>query len=109
MARRPPESLKAAGTPAVAPACCRVLPGAVELEVLVVPRASRTRVAGIQEGRLKVQLAAPPVDGEANAALVEFVAELFGVRRSAVTLVAGAASRRKRLRVAGADPARLTT
>jgi hypothetical protein len=81
----------------------------VELEVLVVPRASRTRVAGIQEGRLKVQLAAPPVDGEANAALVEFVAELFGVRRSAVTLVAGAASRRKRLRVAGADPARLTT
>ncbi len=77
--------------------------------MLVVPRASRTRVAGIQEGRLKVQLAAPPVDGEANAALVEFVAELFGVRRSAVTLVAGAASRRKRLRVAGADPARLTT
>jgi uncharacterized protein (TIGR00251 family) len=81
----------------------------LELDVLVVPRASRTRVAGIQEGRLKVQLAAPPVDGEANAALVEFVAEMFGVRRSAVTLVAGATGRRKRLRIAGADPARFAT
>jgi uncharacterized protein len=81
----------------------------VELDVLVVPRASRTRVAGVQDGRLKVQLAAPPVDGEANAALVEFAADLFGVRRSAVTLVAGATGRRKRLRIEGGDPAQLPT
>ena len=66
-------------------------------------------MAGVQDGRLKVQLAAPPVDGEANAALVEFVADLFGVRRGAVVLVAGATGRRKRLRIEGGDPARLPT
>lgn len=107
MARRPPEGLTAAGPPAAA--CWRAVPGALELDVLVVPRASRTRVVGIQDGRLRLQLAAPPVDGEANASLVEFVAELFGVRRSAVQLMAGATGRRKRLRIEGGDPARLPT
>lgn len=81
--------------------------GAIEIDVLVVPRASRSRAAGVQAGRLRLQLAAAPVDGEANAALVELVADLLGVRRSAVRLVSGATGRRKRLRVEGADPGRL--
>ena len=51
------------------------------LEVLVQPRASRTRVVGEHDGRLKIQLAAPPVDGEANAALIEFLAD--ALRREA--------------------------
>lgn len=81
---------------------------AIELEVLAVPRSSRSRVAGIHDDRLKVQLAAPPADGEANAALVELLADLLGVKKSAVTLISGHGNRRKRVRIEGvtADRAR---
>jgi uncharacterized protein (TIGR00251 family) len=106
VARRPPEGLTPAAGDLLPPYCRRV-PGGLELEVLVVPRASRSRVAGIQDARLKVQLAAAPVDGEANAALVEFLAGLFDVRRGAVQLVSGATGRRKRIRIEGGDPRRL--
>jgi uncharacterized protein (TIGR00251 family) len=79
----------------------REAPGGVILEVLVQPRASRTRVVGVHDGRLKVQLAAPPVDGEANAALVEFLAGALSVRRSEVSIERGDTGRRKTVRVAG--------
>jgi hypothetical protein len=81
-------------------------PGGAVLEVLVQPRAPRTRVVGEHDGRLKIQLAAPPVDGEANAALVEFLAEALSVRRQDVSLVRGETGRRKVLRVAGVTAAR---
>ncbi len=77
--------------------------GAAVLEVLVQPRASRTRAVGEHDGRLKIQLAAPPVDGEANAALVAFLAEALGVRKADVAIERGEAGRRKTVRVAGAD------
>jgi uncharacterized protein (TIGR00251 family) len=80
--------------------------GAVVLEVLVQPRASRTRAVGEHDGRLKLQLAAPPVDGEANAALVEFLADALGVRRADVAILRGEAGRRKTVRVAGVTAAR---
>jgi uncharacterized protein len=76
-------------------------PGGCVLEVLVQPRASRSRVVGEHDGRLKIQLAAPPVDGEANAALVELLAELLSVRRSDIAIVRGESGRRKTVRVAG--------
>ena len=79
----------------------REVPGGVFLEVLVQPRASRTRVVGEHAGRLKVQLAAPPVDGEANAALIDFLAGEIGARRSDVTIERGDTGRRKTVRVAG--------
>jgi uncharacterized protein (TIGR00251 family) len=79
--------------------------GGVLLEILVQPRASRTRAVGIHDGRLKVQLAAPPVDGEANAALVEFLAGVLGVRKGDVVLLRGETGRRKTVRVAGATAA----
>jgi uncharacterized protein (TIGR00251 family) len=50
---------------------------------------------------LRVKLNAPPVDGAANAALCEFLAQALGVRKSAVTLIAGQTSRRKVVRVEG--------
>ncbi len=50
----------------------KAVAGGVELSVLVQPRASRTKVVGEHDGRLKIALSAPPVDGEANAALIEF-------------------------------------
>jgi hypothetical protein len=87
------------------PAWLREVPGGVELEVLVQPRASRDRVVGEHGGRLKVQLAAAPVDGEANEALVAFLAGALGVRRSEVAIARGAAGRRKVVRVRGASTA----
>jgi uncharacterized protein (TIGR00251 family) len=79
----------------------REAPGGVVLEVLVQPRASRTRVVGVHDGRLKVQLAAPPVDGEANVALVDFLAHALGARRSDVEIERGESGRRKTVRVSG--------
>ncbi len=79
----------------------RDLPGGVELDLLIQPRASRTRVVGEHDGRLKVQLAAPPVDGEANAALVELLAGALRVRKADVTIARGETGRRKTVRVAG--------
>jgi uncharacterized protein (TIGR00251 family) len=73
----------------------------VVLDVLVQPRASRTRVVGEHDGRLKIQLAAPPVDGEANAALVAFLAAALSVRRQDVAILRGDTGRRKVVRVAG--------
>jgi uncharacterized protein len=80
--------------------------GGVVLELLVQPRASRTRVVGEHDGRLKIQLAAPPVDGEANAALVEFLAGALSVRKQDVSVLRGEAGRRKSVRVAAVSAAR---
>ncbi len=77
--------------------------GGCELLVLVQPRASRSRIVGEHDGRLKVQLAAPPVDGEANAALLELLSELLKVRKSDVELLDGHQGRRKRVKVTGLD------
>ncbi len=79
--------------------------GGAVLEVLVQPRASRTRVVGEHDGRLKIQLAAPPVDGEANAALIAFLAGALRVKRADVALLAGETGRRKRVRIGGVSAA----
>ncbi len=70
------------------------------------PGAKRTEVAGLHGGALKVRLAAPPAEGRANEALVEFIAKAFGVARRDVALVGGEKSREKRLEVRGSavDP-----
>src|SRR5690606_19843979 len=73
----------------------------VELDVVVQPRASRSRLVGVHDGRLKIQLAAPPVDGEANAGLVALLSELFGIPRRDVRLARGDTGRRKTLALAG--------
>jgi uncharacterized protein (TIGR00251 family) len=79
--------------------------GGAVVEVLVQPRASRTRAVGEHDGRLKVQLAAPPVDGEANAALVAFLADALGLRKADVAIARGETGRRKTVRVAGRSAA----
>lgn len=75
--------------------------GAVTFDVLVQPRASRAKVGPIHDGRLKVAVTAPPVDGEANAAVIELLAKQLGVARGAVEVIAGVSSRRKTVRVSG--------
>ena len=73
----------------------------LRLEVIVAPRASRTRIMGIHDNRLKIQLAAPPAEGQANKALVRFVSELLDVPSAQVEIVGGASSTRKSLRLYG--------
>ena len=78
----------------------------VELMLLIQPRASRTGVQGEHDGRLKLRLAAPPVDGTANDELTRFLATAFGVQRRAVAILSGESGRRKRVRIKGIDLAR---
>jgi uncharacterized protein (TIGR00251 family) len=69
--------------------------------VHVVPRARRTEITGRHGDGIRVKVAAPPVDGAANAELTRFLAERLGVPRRAVTIVSGAGGRRKIIAVAG--------
>lgn len=73
------------------------------LSVRVTPGARRSEVVSTDGDRLRIKVAAPPVEGKANAEVVRFVAELFRVRRSAVSLVSGDHSRDKVLWVAGVE------
>jgi len=73
---------------------------AVTLDILVQPRASRAKIGPMHDGRLKIAVTAPPVDGEANAAVIELFAKQLGIPRSSIEIVAGASSRRKTLKLA---------
>ena len=73
------------------------------LDLHVQPGAARTEFAGEYGGRLKLRLAASPVDGKANAELVAFLAQYYGVPKRNVRIVAGANSRRKRVFIEGAQ------
>lgn len=79
------------------------------IDLLVVPRASRVAVGPLVGDRLRVAVTAPPVDGEANAAVIEAVAGAFGVRRSAVTIVRGERGKRKTVSIEGPTDALRTT
>ena len=70
------------------------------LEIHAQPGAKHTEVAGTHGDCLKLRLAAPAVEGKANAALVEFLAEAFGVPKRAVSIVRGETGRRKTVRIA---------
>lgn len=69
------------------------------LQLHVQPGARQTRVIGLHGGALKISLAAPPVDGKANAALCQYLARCFAVPQASVQLLSGHNSRQKRVRV----------
>ena len=75
--------------------------GAVIFPVRVQPRASKHEIAGEMDGALKVRLQAPAVEGRANEALVEFLAELLKTPKSAVRILTGDRSRIKRIEIRG--------
>jgi hypothetical protein len=75
--------------------------GGVLIDVRVIPRSGRAGISGTRDGALLVRLNAPPVDGAANAELLEVIADLLDVPKRAVTLVSGDRSRQKRVRVQG--------
>ena len=76
--------------------------GCFTLTLHIQPGAKKTEFAGLHGDALKIRLAAPPLDGKANEALVKFVAKTLGLPRSAVELKSGQLSRRKVLEVRGA-------
>jgi uncharacterized protein (TIGR00251 family) len=79
----------------------RSVEGGVEIDVQVVPRASRDAVVGRVGDRIKVSITAPPVDGRANDAIVELFATKVGAAKRDIVLVRGATAKRKTIRIAG--------
>jgi uncharacterized protein len=75
--------------------------------VRIVPRASRSEIAGEYNGALRIRIAAPPVAGAANRELIRLLAKFFKLPQNAVEIVSGTASKSKIVRIAGADSARL--
>jgi uncharacterized protein (TIGR00251 family) len=75
--------------------------GGVLITVRVIPRAARSGIAGVRDGALLIRLNAAPVDGAANAELIEVIAKAVGVPKRAVSIAAGEKSRRKTIQVMG--------
>jgi hypothetical protein len=75
--------------------------GAITFAVRVHPRAKKTSITGELGDALKLAITAPPVEGKANEACIEFFAKLLKVPRSSVTIAAGQSSRNKVIRIAG--------
>jgi uncharacterized protein len=76
--------------------------GGVELNVRVLPGARKNQVDGRHGDALKIRLQAPPVEGKANQALVNFLSETLLVSRSQIRILSGEKSRNKRIRIEGA-------
>lgn len=74
------------------------------LRLHVTPRGSKNEITGWRDDVLCVKITAPPVEGAANAAVVKFVADALGVRKSQVELVSGEKSREKTLKIDGLTP-----
>lgn len=79
-------------------------PMPVLLRVRVLPRSRANRILGWQDGRLRISLTAPPVEGAANEALLRFLAEVLGVKRRELSLVSGQSGREKTVAVEGLSP-----
>ena len=74
------------------------------MDVRVIPRARKSEIAGVRAGAYLIRLAAPPVDGAANAALVEFLSRQLGLSRRSVEIISGERARNKRVAIAGVSP-----
>jgi uncharacterized protein len=74
------------------------------LDIRVIPRAKRTEVAGERDGALVVRLAAPPVEGAANSALIDLLASVLDLPRRNILIVSGEKSRCKRVAISGVSP-----
>jgi uncharacterized protein len=95
------------GPPPEASVGVRAVAGGTELDVWLQPRASRDEISGVQGGALKIRVAAAPVEGEANEALLRLLAKCVGLPRSSVEIVRGRTGRRKTVRLAGLAPAQV--
>ena len=74
------------------------------LSLRVIPRAKSNEVVGfMQDGRLKIKIKSPPVDGKANEALIIYLAKLLGLKKGAITLLSGKSGRDKRILIKGLE------
>ncbi len=73
------------------------------LKLRIVPNAKRNEVTGEHGDAVKIKVAAPAIEGKANEALLEFIAEKLGIHRRNLTLIAGEKSRDKLIEIAGLD------
>jgi uncharacterized protein len=85
----------------------RDTPAGATFAVRVQPRARKNAITGVAGDALKLAITAPPVEGKANQACIEFLAEFLNVPRASVTIVAGQSSRNKVIRVAGRTAAQI--
>ena len=73
--------------------------GSIIIDVLVSPKAQKNQIVGIHDNRLKVKVAAPPVDGKANAELISFLAEVIGIRTYQIEIESGHTNKKKTLKL----------
>jgi uncharacterized protein len=78
--------------------------GGSQIAIQALPRSSRNEVVGFQDGRLKIKLTSPPVDGSANRMCVKFLAKLFDVKSSSISIVSGETSRKKIVQIENLNP-----
>jgi uncharacterized protein (TIGR00251 family) len=81
--------------------CVKDRDGSVELCIYCQPRASQTEIVGLYGDAIKVRLAAPPVEGQANTKLCQFLAGYFGVSQKDVAILSGKGARQKRVLIKG--------
>jgi uncharacterized protein (TIGR00251 family) len=73
------------------------------IDVLIQPRSSRDEIVGMHDGRLKIKISAPPVDGKANERLTEVLSKAFRVPKSSIEIIRGKSSKLKTVRFTGID------
>ncbi|WP_413576808.1 DUF167 domain-containing protein [Bdellovibrio sp. HCB290] len=75
--------------------------GGVRLHLFIQPKSSKNQIVGPHNGLLKIKISAPPVDGEANAELIEYLAKFFKIAKRNITLVKGDTGRTKTVEING--------
>lgn len=90
---------------------CSALPTGVRLAVQITPNAKKTEVIGVHDDALKLKLAAQPIEGKANEALIRYLSDVLKVPRSAITITHGQTNKKKLLEIktAGLTPAVIET
>jgi uncharacterized protein (TIGR00251 family) len=73
----------------------------VILQVHVVPRSAKSEIAGVQGDALKVKIAAPPVEGQANAECIRFLSDILGIKKKQVKILSGHRSKKKTVAIEG--------
>lgn len=90
--------------PTPLPGWIDAIPEGCRLTVRLSPSASRSELAGAEEGWLKIRLTAPPVDGKANKELIRFLAKILKTPQRSITICSGATSRLKGIKINGVRP-----
>ncbi len=75
----------------------------LNIQVQIQPGSSKDQIIGLHNGRLKIKISAPPVDGKVNQNLIEFIAKALGVSKSKIEIVKGRTSKLKTLKISGID------